>query len=184
MFYIEVEVKSFLTVFGLFFAGLAWVLKDYIMSILNGIIIMFSKEFKIGDYIRISDYKGVIKNLTFLNTVVYTDEGDITYIPNNLLLSKETINYSKSKTKKTIFTFEINKNKFKDITKIEKYIIKILQKEYSDEINFDNFFMKITEILENKVSINVEIPLKSYNFKIEKDIQKFLSVKLLKYLSR
>ena len=72
--------------------GLA--LKDSIGSLANGVIIIFTKPFKKGDYVQIGDYDGLVQDIRLFNTKILTYSNEEVIIPNSDILSSEMINYS------------------------------------------------------------------------------------------
>ncbi|MCL4397367.1 mechanosensitive ion channel family protein [Candidatus Parvarchaeota archaeon] len=89
---------------GLFSAGIAFSLRDPITSLLAWIIILLMRPVKVGDRIKIGTEEGDIIDITmfFITIMEINDwvEGDlytgrIVEIPNNQIMSKDVINFSK-----------------------------------------------------------------------------------------
>lgn len=89
---------------GLFSAGIAFSLRDPITSFLAWIIILLMRPVKVGDRIKIGTEEGDIIDITmfFITIMEINDwvEGDlytgrIVEIPNNQIMSKDVINFSK-----------------------------------------------------------------------------------------
>ena len=74
--------------------AIALALKDSLGSLANGVIIIFNKPFKKGDYVRIGDYDGLVQDIRLFNTKILTYTNEEIIIPNSEVLSKELINYS------------------------------------------------------------------------------------------
>ncbi|MGY6742189.1 MAG: mechanosensitive ion channel family protein [Cecembia sp.] len=98
---------EFLTGLTIVAAAIAIVSKEYITNTINGLIIMFTDQFSLGDTIKINDQKGIIKDITLLNTVLKRDDGLTMMIPNNLMLSTHVINYRFTDRKDVEFLFEV-----------------------------------------------------------------------------
>lgn len=98
---------EFLTSLTIVAAAIAIVSKEYITNTINGLIIMFTDQFSLGDTIKINDQKGIIKDITLLNTVLKRDDGLTMMIPNNLMLSTHVINYRFTDRKDVEFLFEV-----------------------------------------------------------------------------
>ena len=179
--YLNVDVKTFLTIFGIFFAGLSWVLKEYVVSTINGLIIMFSTNFRIGDYILVDGNMGKIRNVTFLHTEIQTDEGNITYIPNNIILGSEVINFSKAKTKTIMFNLDVPSSCFIRLDALHEEIRNELFRAYPDIIEKVN--MNIGRIKTGSANLKFQIVLKRYTFTIEKEIKNHAKLDLLTRIS-
>lgn len=173
----NIDVIKFLTISGLFFAGLAWVFKEHVINVTNGFIIMFSSSIKIGDYILINGFKGRITNIKLLNTEIITDEGDLTIIPNEILLRSEIINYSKTNAKRVIFDFDVTLQKL-DLKKIERFLT---DEEKKDKL-IDNIDLKIGEIKSKSVNIIVDVSLTRYNFELDSKIKNNIKERVISYL--
>ena len=179
--YLNVDIRTFLTIFGIFFAGLSWVLKEYVVSTINGLIIMFSRNFRIGDYILANGNMGIIRNVTFLHTEIKTDEGNITYIPNNIILGSEVINFSKAKTKTIMFNLDVPSSHFNRLEALHGKIRNELIRAYPDIIEEVN--MNIGRIKTGGANLKFQIVLKRYTFAIEKEIKNYAKLDLLARIS-
>ena len=74
--------------------AIALALKDSLGSLANGVIIIFNKPFKKGDYIKIGEYDGLVQDIRLFNTKILTYSNEEIIIPNSEILSAELINYS------------------------------------------------------------------------------------------
>jgi small-conductance mechanosensitive channel len=180
--FIDIDIKTFFASFALFSVAFSWVFKEYITNIIDGLLIIFSDDFIVGDYISVGDYKGRIREITFLNTEIRTDEGDIVFIPNTLIIQREVTNYSKVKFKRIIHEFEIDKSLFTKVRKIEKLIIKNLVKEFDDIFESDNFFLRVVSIKGDTAVLAAEMPVTNYSFTIEDKMEKSVSLTVMEYI--
>ena len=60
----------------------------------DGLFLLFEDQILQGDYVKIGDNKGRITDITFQNVVVVNDLGDVVFIPNNSVFTREVINFS------------------------------------------------------------------------------------------
>lgn len=74
--------------------AIALALKDSLGSLANGVIIIFNKPFKKGDYVKIGEYDGLVQDIRLFNTKILTYTNEEIIIPNSEVLSRELINYS------------------------------------------------------------------------------------------
>ena len=180
--YSNVDVKAFLTGFGLFFAGLAWVFKEHVVNVVNGLIIMFSRNFSIGDYILMNTHRGIIRNISFMSTEIKSDEGNITYIPNSLLLSSEVINFSKVNLKRLMFNFDFPSTHFNRIQKFENFLIDAIHNEFPELVK--EVEIRVGKLKTKSANMIIEISLERYNFKIEKQVKDATKRKIMDFISR
>lgn len=181
-YFFEIDIQFFLTSLGLFSVALAWLLKDYVNNIIDGLIILFSENLKIKDYIIVDDYKGVINHITLLETELRTDEGDIVHIPNTLLLEKPVVNFSRGRVKTINYSFELEKKYFSKIEKLEKFLKDCIPDNFPEVMTRERFYFKIDEIKSDRMSISLQIPVGKYNFDLEEKIKKFISLKILAFI--
>ena len=74
--------------------AIALALKDSLGSLANGVIIIFTKPFKKGDYVQIGDYDGLVQDIRLFNTKIRPYDNVEGIIPNSDILSSEMVNYS------------------------------------------------------------------------------------------
>jgi len=75
-----------------FIVGFA--LKDIGENFLSGIILAFSRPYKIGSFIESPPVKGVVKNMTMRQTTVEAENGKIILIPNSMIIKNPLIKYT------------------------------------------------------------------------------------------
>jgi small-conductance mechanosensitive channel len=62
----------------------------------SGMILMFARAFRAGDYIRIQEHEGTVIELGIIATRIRTGLGEEVMLPNNLVLSNVSKNYSRA----------------------------------------------------------------------------------------
>jgi len=65
-----------------------------IANMVAGLVITYMRPFKTGDFIKISDNKGIVIEKTLLVTRIKTIHNEIITIPNSSVLTGNTVNYS------------------------------------------------------------------------------------------
>lgn len=63
-------------------------------NFLAGFYIMISRPFMVGDYVKIGDVEGEVREITINYTKIYTPTYNITEIPNRKVLDSTILNYS------------------------------------------------------------------------------------------
>ena len=142
--YIE-NVSYFVTVLGFASAGIAIAMKDWFMSILGWMVIVFGGSFHVGDRVKVQKdgltYVGDIIDISLLRMTILEDitlttylenrrSGRVVFIPNNYIFTTLIANYTHG-TLKTVWdgidiTITFDSNHKKAI-----YIIKEITKKYS-----------------------------------------------------
>lgn len=145
---------EFLTSLTIVAAAIAIVTKEYITNTINGLIIMFTDQFSLGDTIKINEQKGIIKDITLMNTVLKRDDGLTMMIPNNLMLGTHVINYRFTDRKDVEFFFEVPleyKMGLKEIK--EKIEPKLLKRLESKEIS--KFIVGLSGVFKEKIAFKI-----------------------------
>lgn len=64
-------------------------------QVMSGFVVLYSGAVRTGEYARIGDTEGVIQEIGMLSTKVLTPRNEYITVPNAVLISKETLNYSR-----------------------------------------------------------------------------------------
>ncbi len=144
------NVSYMVTVLGFASAGLAFAMKDFFMSALGWIVIVFGGSFHVGDRIRVmkngKEYVGDIVDISILRMTILEDvtlttydynrrAGRIIFVPNNLIFTDLLANYTHGKIKTVWdgidFTITYDSN-HKKASHLAKEIVKKYSKGYTD----------------------------------------------------
>ena len=61
----------------------------------SGLVLMYSRALKPGEFVRIGDHEGVVETLGFLSTKIRSPKNEEFHVPNTLILSTTVKNYSR-----------------------------------------------------------------------------------------
>lgn len=178
----RMEVKEVLTSLSIVFAGLALLTKDYISNMINGMIITFSGQMSIGDNVRINQHKGKIIDITLQNIHLLNDDDDVIYIPNNLTLLSEVINYTKREIKRTSIDFDIHLRHLVNIEELETIIVETL-KPFHDVIKEDSYYLRVAEVRKDSVGLKFQYILKEPNKDMERVIRRKTIRRIIEIIS-
>ncbi len=64
-------------------------------QIMSGLVIIYSRSLSVGEYVRVGEHEGVVTELGMLATKIKTRRKEEISIPNGVLVSTTTINYSR-----------------------------------------------------------------------------------------
>jgi len=174
--YIE-NVSYFVTVLGFASAGIAIAMKDWFMSILGWMVIVFGGSFHVGDRVKVQKdglpYVGDIIDISLLRITILEDitlttylenrrSGRVVFIPNNYVFTTLIANYTHG-TLKTVWdgidlTITFDSNHKKAI-----YIIKNITKKYSK--GYTDIARRSLNQLRNQYSLkNTNVDPRTYSF--------------------
>jgi small-conductance mechanosensitive channel len=168
-----ITIKEFFTSITIIAAALAIVFKDYILNGLNGMILMFGDSIQIGDYLKISEHKGRIENITLMSVHLLSDDDDMIIIPNNVFVNSQIINYSRNPRHHSSIDFEIQSAQSINAISLEALLQKVLANEES-QIRPDSSKLKVLEFKKDLVHYRFKFALKEYDPKVESRIKQAL----------
>ena len=64
-------------------------------QVVGGLVVVYSRAFRIGEYVRIGEYEGKVGEIGMLSTKILTLKQEEITIPNAVLVAATTINYSR-----------------------------------------------------------------------------------------
>lgn len=169
----DIAFRTFLTSISLVAVALVLIFRDYISNYLDSFRLMFTADYRIGDYIKVSEFtKGIITDVSFRATKLKTDEGDVLYIPNTKLMTSEVVNYSKTKFKRIQIPFTLPTNSIKDVATFEKAVTKKLIKAFPELVMEEKIFLRIMDVQNWQTIFQYEVSIDQYNFSVEKELIK------------
>ena len=103
-----VPMDKLTVILGAFGVGIGLGMQNIINNFVSGIILIFEKPFRIGDYIELADKKGKIQDIGIRSSRMLTAQGSDVIIPNGDLLSGRLVNWTLNNDFiKTEITFKI-----------------------------------------------------------------------------
>ncbi len=166
-----IDFKGLLTSLSIVAAAIAIISKEYVSGIMSGIIISFSKEINIDDYVKIGENKGKIVDINLSKISLINDDDDIIYIPNEKAYMSEIINYTKKEIKKVSIDFELGMEYHTTIEQLENSLSEAL-KNFHQYIEANSFNIKIVDVHHDYLSLKFQYKFKEVNREIERIIRK------------
>lgn len=163
-------------------AAIAILAKDFIAEIISGIIISFSREVHIGDYLKIGDYKGKITDINFTKIALLNDDDDVIFIPNSTVFSSEIINYTKKGIRRVNIEFEVNIKYLKTIEALEADLVQTLS-DYHKHIEKNSFVLKTTKINKDSLDLKFQYVLHRIDRDLEREIRRKTVRRVVNYVT-
>lgn len=182
LFFFGVDLKSFFTTLGLFSVAIAWIFKEKITNLIDGIVIMFSNDIRLKDYLCFKELIGRIVEVNFHHTKMKTDDGNYVYIPNTNLVNAEFTNFSKSSTKRIRFHFELSERYYGCLEQLEENLRKGLKEEFDELIMDDSIALKVERIKEDASELLLEMTVTKFNFSIDERIKRYASRQIIRFI--
>ena len=178
----RIDVRAVLTSLSIIFAGLVLLTKDYIANMINGMIMTFSGELSIGDNVRIGQHRGKIVDITLQNIHLVNDDDDVIYIPNNVVMLTDIVNYTKREIKRTSIDFEIDLKYLVTVEDLEQKLIETL-KPFQDLIKENSYYLRVAEVNRGSVTMKFQYILKEPNKELERAIRRKTVRRLVEIIS-
>lgn len=89
-----IETASFVTVLGAASLSIGLALQGTLANVASGLMILFTKPYRIGDSVRIGDTSGRVHRLGLFNTEIDNAENIRVFVPNTKIFSNEIGNIS------------------------------------------------------------------------------------------
>jgi len=166
-----IDFMTLFTSLSIVAAALAIISKEYVSGIISGIIISFSKEINIDDYVKIGDNKGKILEINLIKITLLNDDDDVIYIPNDKVYMSEIINYTKKEIKKVSIDFDLSLQYHTTIEQLETNLSEDL-KDFHQYIEEGSFNIKIVSVHHDYLSLKFQYTLKEVNREVERMIRK------------
>lgn len=100
-----VEMTSFIAILGAAGLAVGLALSGTLQNFAGGVMILFFKYFKVGDFIEAQGRMGVVKEIQIFVTVLTTTDNRTIIVPNGPLATGSLINYSTQPTRRVDWTF-------------------------------------------------------------------------------
>ncbi len=102
-----VPMASLLAVLGAAALGIGLALKDTLANIAAGIVLLFTRPYRAGDYVVINGIDGIIEKIGLLQTVMRSTTNQEITVPNGSIVVANIVNYSIRPTRRLDYTFGI-----------------------------------------------------------------------------
>ncbi|MBR7132787.1 MAG: mechanosensitive ion channel [Clostridia bacterium] len=119
-----VPVTSFITILASCGVAVGLALQGALGNFAGGLMILFFKPFKVGDFIEASGECGVVQEITVVYTVLLTGDNKRITLPNGTLTNSVIKNYSTEKLRRVDLTF--NTSYSADIDKVRTIISEVI----------------------------------------------------------
>ena len=178
-----IDLRTLFTSLSIVAAAIAIISKDYISEILSGIIISFSREIMINDYVKIGTVKGKIIDINLTKIALLNDDDDVIFLPNNRVFTSDIINYTRREIRKVSVDFEMDLKALHTVEELEAELSEVLI-DYHTHIELGSFNLKIVEIRKDSLSLKFQYTLTQVDRELERDIRRATVRKVVNYVKQ
>jgi small-conductance mechanosensitive channel len=177
----NIDLKTLFTTLSIVAAAIAIISKDYVSEIISGIIISFSREVTIDDYVKIGEHKGKIIDINLTKIALLNEDDDVIFIPNNKVFTSEIVNYTRREIKKVSIEFEVLTAAIETVEELESDLIRSIQ-EYEAHIEPQSYNLKVVYIRKDSVSLKFQYILREINRELEREIRRKTVRRVVNYI--
>lgn len=92
--YAGLDLTNVTVFFGAFAVGLGLGFQKIVSSYVSGLILLFERSVRLGDYVTINEFSGTVETMTGRFTVIRASDGNAIMIPNEIVVSATVVNSS------------------------------------------------------------------------------------------
>ena len=89
-----IQTASIIAVLGALGLAIGFALQGTLANVASGLLILFLRPFKIGDYIEAGNAAGTVRSVSLFTTELNTPDNVVTVVPNGSIISGTIKNYS------------------------------------------------------------------------------------------
>lgn len=104
---VGVETTSFVALLAAAGLAIGMALQGTLGNFAGGVMILFFKPFKVGDFIEAQGYSGTVKEIQIFNTILTALDNRIIVIPNGPLSTGPIVNVTANDVRRIDFTYAI-----------------------------------------------------------------------------
>jgi small-conductance mechanosensitive channel len=153
---VDVPFKSLTVLTGLFGLGIGFGTKEIIYNFCSGMILVITKPIKIGDFIKVVDYKGIVYEINIRYIVLKTLHDTDVLIPSSKLIEHEIINWT-SGNRDVKMSIRLQLSGLNKLDVVKKDISHLIQMEkLSSNITKNKCKMYLMSTEEDSCSLDID----------------------------
>lgn len=159
--YVGIETASISAVIASLGVGISLAVQGTLANFAGGVIIVFMRPFKIGDYITSNNVSGTVEDIRLFYTIINTPDNKAVYIPNGSLANNVIVNVSVKESRRCDVVMSVSYNS--DVELAKKLINDVCQKNtliYNDPLPF----IEIGEYADSSINFYVRVWCKNSDY--------------------
>ncbi|MFI3333605.1 MAG: mechanosensitive ion channel domain-containing protein [Rikenellaceae bacterium] len=156
-----VNISSFLAIFASAGLAVGMALSGTLQNFAGGVMILFLKPFKVGDFIEAQGFAGSVKEISLFSTLLNTLDNKMVIIPNGALSNSAINNYSKESTRRVEWCFGVAYGT--DFERAKAVIEDVLSK-HEMVLQDQGLFVVLSALADSSVNITAKAWCASANY--------------------
>lgn len=124
---LDIPMTSVITILGAAGLAIGLAVQDSLSNLAGGFILLFSKPFKVGDFVDVSGVSGTVKHINILQTKLLTVDNKSIIIPNGQVSTAKLINYSSEQNRRLDLNISVSYSE--DIELVKQVLTDIVTKD-------------------------------------------------------
>jgi len=145
-----IEMTSFIAILGAAGFAIGMAFSGTLSNFAGGVMILFFKPFKIGDYVNMQGEEGYVKEILIFNTILTTLDNKIIILANGAVANGTIINYTKAENRRVDMVFGIA---YGDDLKVAKEVLMKFIEEDARILKDPAPFVGLGELGDSSVNI-------------------------------
>ena len=156
-----VETTSFVAILGAAGLAVGLAFKDTFANIGAGVLIIFFRPFKVGDFIEAAGTSGVVEAINLFSVLMKTGDNKQIIVPNSGVIGGNITNYSAKETRRVDFVFGIG---YGDDLKLAKETLLDIVSADARVLQDPAPFVAVSELADSSVNFVVRAWAKSGDY--------------------
>ncbi len=155
------EMTSFVALLGAAGLAVGMAFSGTLSNFAGGVIILFLKPFKIGDYVSIGGHEGIVKEILIFNTILNTLDNKTIILANGEVANGTIINYTNEDIRRVDWTFGVA---YGDNLKKAKEVLMQFMEEDKRILKDPAPFVGLGELADSSVNITTRAWVKTEDY--------------------
>ena len=123
---IGIPLTSIITIFASAGVAISLAMQGALGNLVGGLTLLILKPIKVGEYVKIGEFRGIVKNIGAFYTEINTMDNSLISLPNSNLTNTAIINYSREGTSRIEASFTVSYHS--DIDKVREVLLDMARK--------------------------------------------------------
>ncbi len=158
---VGIQTTSFIAILGAAGLAIGMALSGTLQNFAGGVMILLFKPFKVGDFVEVAGYAGVVDQIHIFNTYLLTGDKKTIIIPNSDISGSSLVNYSAQPKRRVDLVIWVSYDD--DIDKVKATLNEIAN---SDEriIKEDGITVALADLWDSSVNFNFRFFVNSADY--------------------
>lgn len=127
-----IGITGIVAAFSAFSLAIGLAIQDVIGGLANGLVIISTRPFKVGDYVQIGSISGTVQEINIMHTVLDTPDKKHIFLPNKTVYNSSIENYTTNPIRRIDYEFGVDygndfdmvKQKFTELVQNDPLVVK------------------------------------------------------------